>query len=117
MNSTKSIFQLDPSCIINWIDFEEEFLRIAKGCHNYDDGSIKRLEVELVLEYIEMIEQQAAYAPTCSSMVLQLALQLALESLQSALPMMLQPVDSDITVSFVIPASSVIPETSFIKVS
>ena len=37
-NSTKFIFQLNPSRAINWIDSEEEFLRMAKGCHNHSDG-------------------------------------------------------------------------------
>ena len=56
-NSTRSTFYLNPSYAINWIDSEEELLRVAKGCYNCDDGLFKWLEVELAIDYIETIEQ------------------------------------------------------------
>ena len=73
-NSTKFTFQLNPSRIINWADSEGELVRIARQCHNWGNGSIKRLKVKLALEYIKTIKQQVACVPTRSSMVLQLAL-------------------------------------------
>jgi len=68
------MFQLNLSCIINWINLGEELLRIAKGYYNRGNGLIERLKVELTLEYIKTIKQQATRAPAYPSIVLQLAL-------------------------------------------
>ena len=73
-NSTKSTFQLNPSRAIIWINSKKELLRVAKGCHNRNNGSFKRLKVKLAIDYIKTIKQQAARVPARSSIITQLAL-------------------------------------------
>jgi len=95
---------------MDWINSKEELLRVAKGCYNCDDGLFKWLKVKLTIDYIEMIKQQAACAPARSFIITQLASQSALKSSQSFLPNMPQPINNNITISFII------PKISFIKV-